>query len=133
MTRLGGGRWLLVAMAVAGTGSCSSDGGTGPVAGVLTVSLATPNAGADGAILFSVSGPQPLTSVTAGPGLRVFSQSLSTSTRFAVTGTLTNGALLTIGVADTRNAAQYTAIVQSVAAPDFQLRPLGGYSLTVSP
>jgi len=133
MTRLGGKRWLLVALTVAGTGSCSSDGGTGPVAGVLTVSLATPNAGADGAILFSVSGPQPLTSVTAGPGLRVFSQSLSTSTRFAVTGTLTNGALLTIGVADTRNAAQYTAIVQSVAAPDFQLRPLGGYSLTVSP
>ena len=54
MTRLGWGGWLLVALAVAGTGSCSSDGGTGPVAGVLTVSLATPNAGADGAILFRV-------------------------------------------------------------------------------
>jgi hypothetical protein len=103
------------------------------VAGVLTVSLATPNAGADGAILFSVSGPQPLTSVTAGPGLRVFSQPLSTSTRVAVTGTLTNGAVVTIGVADTRNAAQYAASVQAVAAPDFRLRPLAGYSLTVSP
>src|SRR5437764_15365027 len=34
-------------------GSCSS---IGPVAGVVTVSLTTPNAGADGAILFSVSG-----------------------------------------------------------------------------
>jgi hypothetical protein len=130
MTRLRG--WLLVALALGGAvGSCSD--GTGPVAGVLTVSLATPNPGADGAILFRVSGPQALTSVAAGPGLRVFSQSLSTSTRLAVTGTLTNGALVTIGVADTRNAAQYTAIVQSVAAPDFQLRSLTGYSLTVSP
>jgi len=125
---------MLVVLALGwGAGSCSSDGGTGPVAGVLTVSLATPNPGADGAILFRVSGPQALTSVVAGPGLRVFSPPLSASTHFAVTGTLTNGALVTIGVADTRNAAQYTAIVQSVAAPDFQLRPLSGYSLTVSP
>ena len=131
MKRLGG--WLLVALALAGgAGSCSGDGGTGPVAGVLTVSLATPNAGADGAILFSVSGPQALTSVTAGSGLRVFAQPLSTLTRFAVTGTLTNGAVVTIGVADTRNVAQYRATVQAVAAADFQLRPLTGYSLTIS-
>ena len=130
MTRIRG--WLLVALALGGAaGSCSD--GTGPVAGVLTVSLATPNSGADGAILFRVSGPQVLTSVTAGPGLRVFATPLSLSTRFAVTGTLTNGALVTIGVADTRSAAQYTATVQSVAAPDFQLRSRTGYSLTVSP
>ncbi len=132
MTRRGG--WLLVALALAGgAGSCSSDGGTGPVAGVLTVALATPNPGGDGAILFRLSGPQVLTSVTAGPGLRVFSQALSLSTRVAVTGTLTNGAVVMIGVADTRKAAQYTATVQAVAAQDFQPRPLTGYSLTVSP
>ena len=131
MTRLRG--WLLVALALGGVAGSCSDGGTGPVAGVLTVSLATPNPGADGAILFRVSGPQPLTSVAAGAGLRVFAPPLSLSTRLAVTGTLTNGALVTIGVADTRNAAQYTATVQSVAAPDFQLRSLTGYSLTVSP
>jgi hypothetical protein len=130
----GRGGWLLVALALAGgAGSCSSDGGTGPVAGVLTVALATPNPGADGAILFRLSGPQVLTSVTAGPGLRVFSQALSLSTRIAVTGTLTNGAVVTIGVADTRKATQYTATVQAVAAQDFQLRPLTGYSLRVSP
>ncbi len=128
MKRLAG--WLLVALALgSGAGSCSS---IGPVAGLLTVSLATPNAGADGAILFNVSGPHALTSVTAGPGLRVFAQPLSTSTRVAVTGTLTNGAVVTIGVADTRTVAQYTATVQAVAAPDFQLRSLTGYSLTVS-
>src|SRR5204862_7379013 len=94
--------------------------------------LATPDAGGDGAILFSVSGPRGLSSVTAGSGLRVFAQPLSTLARFAVTGTLTNGAVVTIGVADTRNVAQYRATVQAVAAPDFQLRSLAGYSLTVS-
>jgi len=129
MKRLEG--WLLVALALGGAGSCSES--SGPVAGVLTVSLTTPNASADGAILFSVFGPEALTSVTAGPGLRVFAQPLSTATRFAVTGTLTNGALATIGVADTRKATQYAAIVQAVSAPDFQLRSLTGYALTVSP
>lgn len=128
MKRLAG--WLLVALALGGAGSCSES--IRPLAGVLAVSLTTPNAGADDAILFSVTGPQALTSVTAGPGLRVFPQPLSTTTRFAVTGTLTNGAVITIGVADTRQAAQYAATVQAVATPAFQLRPLTGYALTVS-
>jgi len=129
MTRLRG--WLLVAVALGGVGSCSES--SGPVAGLLTVSLTTPNAGADNAILFSVAGPQALTSVTAARGLRVFAQPLAPSTNFAVTGTLTNGAVVTIGVADTRKPSQYAVTVQAVAAQDFQLRPLSGYSLTVSP
>jgi hypothetical protein len=132
MKRVGGRLLIALALGV-GAGSCASDGGTGPVAGVLTISLATPNAGADDAILFSVSGPEALTSITAGSGLRVFAQPLTTLTRFAVTGTLTNRAVVTVGVADTRKAAQYIATVQSVAAADFQLRSLTGYSLTVSP
>ncbi len=126
------GRFLLLALALAGAGSCSSDGG-GPVAGMLTVSLTTPNSGADGAILLSVTGPQAPTRITAGAGLRAFSQPLSMTTKVAVTGTLTSGAILTFGVTDTRQAAQYAATIQSVAAAaDFQLRSLSGYSLTVS-
>ena len=129
MNRLG--HWLVVVLALAGVNSCSSDGG--PVAGMLTVSLTTPNPGADGAILFSVIGPQQLTSMTAGAGLRAFSQPLSTTTKVAVTGTLASGAILTIGVTDVRQAAQYAATIQGVAASsDFQLRPLTGYHLTVS-
>jgi hypothetical protein len=123
--------WLLVALALVGAGSCSNN--SGPVAGQLTVSLTTPNPGGDGAVLFSVTGPDALTSATAPAGLRVFAQPLGTVTRFAVTGTLTNGAVLTIGVANTSKAAQYAATIQSVAAPDFQLRALSGYSLTVAP
>ena len=130
MRRLG--RWLLVALALGGAGSCSSDAGTGPVAGVLTISLATPNGGADGAIQFRFTGPVAPTSVTAAPGLLVFSQPLTMVTRVAVTGTLTSGAVVTIGVADTRKASQYAATIEAVAASDFQLRPLTGYSLTIS-
>src|SRR5437667_12815161 len=129
MKRLG--RWLLVALALGGAGSCSSDAGTGPVAGVLTVSLATPNAGSDGAIQFRVTGPVAPTSVTAAPGLRVFSQPLTMVTRVAVTGTLTNGPVLTIGVADTRKLIHYATTIEAVAGSDFQLRPLTGYSLTI--
>ena len=124
-------RGILAAMLLAAAGSCSSS--SGPVAGVLTVSLRTPNAGADGAILLRVTGPQALTSLTAGTGLRAFTQPLSTVTKVALTGPLTNGAILTFGVADVGQAAQYSASIQGVAASnDFQLRSLAGYHLTVS-
>ena len=129
MKRLG--RWLVVALALGGAGSCSSSG-TGPVAGVLTVSLTTPNAGSDGAIQFRFTGPLAPTSITAPSGLRVFSQPLAMVTRLAVTGTLPNGAVVTIGVPDTRKLSQYAATIEAVAGSDFQLRPLTGYSLTIS-
>ena len=121
---------LAVVLALAGAGSCDS---VGPVAGVLTVSLRTPNPGADGAILFTVTGPATPVSVTPEPGLRVFSQAtLSSTNRFSVTGPLANGALLTIGVPDVRQASQYVATVAAVAANDFSLRLLSAYSLSVS-
>ena len=125
-------RWGLLTLALAGVAGCSSD--QGPVAGELTVSLATPNSGGDGAILFVVTGPAALTSATlpTGASQRLFGQPLGAVTRFAITGTLSNGAILTIGVADVNRVAQYIATVQAVAAPDFQLRALSGYALTVA-
>jgi hypothetical protein len=123
-------RLLAVTLAVIGAGSCVD--GVGPVAGLLTVSLATPNSGADGAILLTVSGPG-VTSVSAEPGLRVFSSTLGTTNNFAVTGSLANGVILRIGVPDTRRANQYVATVQKVAANDYSLRGPAGYSLTVAP
>lgn len=123
-------RWTALALALGGAGSCSS--GTGPVAGLLTVSLATPNAGADGAMLLTVTGPSALTSVTAGTGLVVFSQALSATNHFAVTGPLPNGAVLTIGVADVNQVSKYVATIQDVAANDYSLRAPSGYSLTLS-
>src|SRR2546425_12079710 len=90
MKRLG--RWLLVALALGGAGSCSSDAGTGPVAGVLTVSLTTPNAGSDGAIQFRFTGPLAPTSITAAAGLRGFSPPPALVARLAGTRTPENGA-----------------------------------------
>jgi hypothetical protein len=122
---------LVLAVALVGVGSCSDD--SGPVAGMLTVSLTTPNPGADGAILLTVVGPQAITSVAAGTGLRVFSQPLTTTTKLAVTGPLTNGAFLMIGVADLGQAGQYHITIQGIAASsDFRLRSLAGYGLTIS-
>ena len=127
MRRVAGG--LAVVLALAGAGSCES---IGPVAGVLTVTLKTPNPGADGAILLTVTGPAKLTSVTAEPGLRVFALTLSATNRVAVTGPLQNGAILTIGVADLRQASQYVATIQAVSTNGFQLRPVSGYSLIIA-
>jgi hypothetical protein len=95
------------------------------------LSLVTPNPGADGAVLLLVTGPSALTSVTAATGLRVFSQALATTNHFAVTGPLPNGAILTIGVPDVSRAGDYKVTLQDVAANDYTLRSLIGYSLTV--
>src|SRR2546430_16940917 len=84
-------RWVVVALALGGAGSCSSDAGTGPVAGVLTVSLTTPNAGSDGAVQFRVTGPLAPLSITAAPGVRGFSPPPTLRTRLAVTRTVTHG------------------------------------------
>lgn len=113
--------------------SCGKDG-SGPVGGNLSVRLTSPNSGADSAIVFTITSPTPLTSATAGAGLRLFAQPLGgTSTRFVLTGRLTtNTTILTIGVADVSAVAQYSGSIGGVAQPNYVLRPLpGGYALTV--
>lgn len=111
--------------------SCGKSG-TGPVAGNLQVQLTSPNSGADSAIVFTIASPAPLTSATAGAGLRVFAQPLGTSTRFVLTGRLTTATtILTIGVANVNAASQYSGTIQGVAQPNYALRVLpGGYALT---
>jgi hypothetical protein len=50
-----------------------------------------------------------------------------------LTGALTNGTILTIEVPDVSKASAYSATIQQVATPAYQLRALTGYSLTVVP
>jgi len=126
--------WLMcgVALAAGVTGVSCGDGTTGPVAGTLTVRLSTPSAGPDGAIMLTIVGPVAITSAEAPSGLRVFHNGFGTNaTSVAVTGTLPTGPILTIGVTDISQAAQYTAVIQQVAAADHQLRALAGYALTI--
>ncbi len=128
MTR---GTWrLLLGLALGSVASCGLDT-TGPIAGVLRVNFVTPNGGTDGAILFTVSGPAALASATAGPGLRLFTQLLGTTNHFALTGPLSSGTIVTIGVADVNRVGSYRATIEGVAATNFQLRALAGYSITV--
>jgi len=128
MTRLAA--TLALALGLAAVASCEHV--TGPVAGNVTVTLVTPNNGSDGAILFTLTGPAAVTSVSPGTGLRVFQQGLGSTTHFAVTGPLASGAILTIGVPDVRQVTQYVVTIDEVAGQDYGLRPIAGYGLTVS-
>ncbi|MEX2156448.1 MAG: hypothetical protein WD773_06380 [Gemmatimonadales bacterium] len=123
----------MLAIVVAGGLSCGdTTAPSGP--GTLQIRLTSPNSGADSAIVLTITGPAPLTSATAGAGLRLFSQPLGgTTTRFAMTGQLNGGAtILTIGVADIGAVSQYAGTIQGVATPTYQLRPtLSGYALAV--
>ena len=123
---------------VAGTATCGDSRVLDIVRGVpgeLTLSLVTPNGGADGAILLLVKGPAPITSasVPSGSGLRLFAGPLGAdSVQFAITGSLANGVIVVLSVADVNRVAAYNAFIRQVAANDYTLRGLAGYGVTVS-
>jgi len=123
---------LLATVLFAGL-SCGDATASGP--GELKVRLTSANSGLDSAIVFTITGPAALTGATAGTGLRLFQQPLGgTTTRFALTGLLTNGAIiLTIGVQDISALSQYSGAINGVAQPNYQLRALpGGYALALT-
>jgi len=127
--------FVVAIMACATLGvDCGGDPTTPSGPGTLLVRLTAPAANADSAIEFSITGPAPLTSVTPGTGLRLFQQALGgTTTSFALTGHLTNGAtILTIGVADVGAVAQYTGSIAGVAQANYQLRLLNAYALALT-
>ncbi|HZE94722.1 MAG TPA: hypothetical protein VEZ49_08425 [Gemmatimonadales bacterium] len=112
--------------------SCGDATASGP--GELKVRLTSPNSGLDSAIVFTITGPAPLTGATAGTGLRLFQQPFGgTTTRFALTGLLTNGAIIvTLGVQDIGAHSQYSGAINGVAQPNYQLRVLSGYALALT-
>ena len=127
-----------LAATVAGTATCGDSRVLDIVRGVpgeLTLGFVTPNSGGDGAILLAVKGPAPITSASlpAGSGLRLFAGPLGAdSAKFALTGTLANGPILVVGVADVNRVASYNVFIRQVAANDYTLRSLTGYGVTVS-
>jgi hypothetical protein len=125
------GRRLVLALALVGAVACG-DSATGPSAGTLEIRLATPAAGTDGAVLFTVIGPAAPLSASAPVGMRVFFDALGATTTFVVTGPLPAGAIARIEVPDVRRAGEYAAAILQVAGSDYALRPLSGYSLTVA-
>jgi hypothetical protein len=126
---------LLAGLILAGL-SC---GGKDPLQvsgpGELKVRLTSPNSGLDSAILFTITGPAPLTSAVPAAGLRLFQQPLGgTSTRFALIGQLTTGTtILTIGIQDLGALSQYNGAINGVAKPDYSIRAIpGGYALALT-
>lgn len=125
--------WLVAAALLGGIAACGDGGPVEPVAGNLLVVLATPNSGADGAILFTLSGPAAPLSATGATELRVFAEPFAPTMQLAITGgTLSTGTILTIAVEDVNKVSQYSATIRQVAnTANFVLRPLSGYSLRV--
>jgi len=129
MTRRVLGGLALGALLVVG---CGGDKPVGPVAGELTLTLATPNL-TDGALLLRVVGT--IESVTPVGNYRVESAPLPGGmTRIIVTGTITSGPLVRIRVPDVGVAAQYLALVEQAAhRQTFALLSTTEYQVTVAP
>jgi hypothetical protein len=105
-----------------------------PVPGTLTARLVAPNAD-DGAILIEISGPAPITDVTAtAQGAIVHSRANGNKTRLAVFGSLASGTLVRFSVPDANAAQQYSAQVTEVSDRANALRTsVTGYQVTIAP
>jgi len=127
----GVGVLLLAAAAVFG---CSGD--QGPIAGELSVRLATPRS-SDRAVLFRVVGAQH--GVTAGTGaayrVLVDTSAVGDTSWIAVIAPqasgLAAGEIARLAVADVRKAGDYRVALSDVAAADYSVGDTAGVSLTV--
>lgn len=122
---------LVLAATVGCGGGDSSTEAPGPTPGTVTVSLTTPRTD-DGAILFTVSGPD-MTQLAASSATLYFRHAQEGTTITAVlVGDIAGGALLTFHVPDVAATGAYTASIQQVADRSNALRgSLAGYTLTV--
>ena len=107
-------------------------GDSGPVAGALSLDLASPGA-AVGAVQFRITAtlPNTITGLTAAcTGCQLFHAIISdTEVRGVVIGTIASGALLSLSVSDKNSPEAYTGVVSSVAGTNFQLISPAGYVL----
>lgn len=141
------GRLRLIALAgiaILGAISCGKNTPVSPpppppppppgTAGVLTVSLATPNTD-DGALLLEVKGPSIRGVAAKTAALQVFADTMSTTTvRTVVAGSLSSGGLFTFQVPDVNAATSYTVTIVDIADRQNRLRSgANGYVLTVAP
>jgi hypothetical protein len=111
------GWWLTAALSSSFLYGCSD--GSGPTAGVLVLSLQSPDAD-NGAVLLTLAGG-PVDSVEA-PGLAVYNSRSDVNTlRVILTGPLPQGPIARVHIPDTRVESGYTVSVQQIAA-------LGGYT-----
>jgi hypothetical protein len=121
-----------------GLAACSGDKGppSGPSRaqpGVLTLRLVTPHVD-DAALLLALSGPGPVSAVSAPAGAAYVMHARSTEaiTRIAVFGALASGDVVRFSVPDVNRVASYQATVLEVADRTNALRgSTQGYTLSV--
>ncbi|HWZ26994.1 MAG TPA: hypothetical protein VNX15_00430 [Gemmatimonadales bacterium] len=130
MSRRTQGLALVVAMVM---WACSHNP-TGPQAGTLYVKLQSPNSGADGAILLTLSTPGPVTHVAVtGPDTLWTTDYSSTNSKVLITGAISGGVILKFDVDDVNLVSQYLVTVDQVASSsDYSLRSLSQYVAFVS-
>ena len=122
-------RWL--AVLIVGL-ACTDEGPESPMPGVLSVRLTIPaNNTGDRAIRLNVTGGAVLGVRSPSSALVVHSALTDPGALVMAFGPLESGVIAEIDVPDVRLAAGYQATIVDVAAPDFALRALGGYSATV--
>jgi hypothetical protein len=107
--------------------ACSNN--TGPTAGILKVTVASPFQD-DGAILLSVYGG-PVDSVES-VGYPIYSVRVADTVKIIVTGQLSSGVLARMHIPDARQASRYNAqIKQGAARQTYRLHEPGGYTVTL--
>jgi len=121
------GLGLLVLLVI----GCGGDKTTGPVAGDLTLILATPGT-SDGAVLVRLTGP--IESITPASGYLLESEPLSGGmTRFVIVGSIVAGPIARIRVPDINAVGTYLTLVEQVADRNtFALLSTAGYTVSVS-
>ena len=107
--------------------ACSNS--TGPTAGILKVTVASPFQD-DGAILLSVYGG-PVDSVES-VGYPIYSARVADTLKIIVTGNLNSGVLARMHIPDAREGSRYNAHIDQVAARQTYARhEPGGYTVTL--
>lgn len=127
-------RRALGMLALAALFGCHGD--QGPVAGELSVRLATPRS-SDRAILFRVIGAQHGVTAPGGSSYRMLSDTSAAGDTAWIAviapqgGGLAAGEIARVAVADVRKAGDYEIVVSDVAAADYSVGNTAGVSLTI--
>jgi hypothetical protein len=123
--------WSLAAVLSLGFLHACSDG-TGPTAGVLVLSLQSPD-GDNGAVLLTLAGGS-VDSIEAS-GLAVYTSRSDVNTlRVILTGALPQGPIARVHIPDTRVGSGYSVSVQQIAAvAGYAQRDPAAISVSLSP
>ena len=120
------GRLVLAATVAAGAMLACSKSPTGPQPGTIFVKLQSPNSGADGAIMFTLSGPTTVTNARASAADTLWTTDFSnTTTKVVLTGAISSGVILSVDVPDVNQFDQYVVSGNQVASSsEYSLRSL---------